>query len=233
MTNRVLVTALVVALTLVGNTPLHAQIITYNPEVSYNKVFVHTDNFGASYLDTLALAYKSVRSEQTQLEILNDLAYYWHTRNLNLSRDYTLQGIEKAARLQDTLWEGRFKATLGAVLLRMEQLDSALYVLKTARSMVARQDLPFLLTQIGYVYERRGELGTAADYALEALKISESNEDTHGQATAHSDLSNLLWKQGKFEKGLDYGLKSLDLFEQAGLNSLDYDFTLYVVGNNY
>ncbi|MBT8222843.1 MAG: ATP-binding protein [Eudoraea sp.] len=233
MTNRVLVTALIFALTLVGNSPLHGQIITYNPEVSYNKVFVDTDNFGTSYLDTLALGYTTVRSEQTQMEILNDLAYYWHTRNLNRSRDYTLQGLERAARLEDTLWEGRFKTTLGAVLLRMEQLDSALYVLKTARSRVARQDLPFLLTQMGYVYERRGELGTAADYALEALKVSESNEDLHGQAMAHSDLSNLLWKQGKFEKGLAYGLKALELFEQTGLNSLDYDFTLYVVGNNY
>ena len=233
MTNRVLVTALIAALALLGNTPLRAQIISYNPEPSYNKVFVNTDNFGASYLDTLELGYRTIRSEQTQLEILNDLAYYWHTRNLNRSREYTLQGLARASRLEDTLWVGRFNATLGAVLLRMEQLDSALYVLKLARSKVARQDLPFLLTQMGYVYERRGELGKAADYALEALKVSESNEDIHGQAMAFSDLSNLLWKQGKFEKGLDYGLKSLELFEQTGLNHLDYDFTLYVVGNNY
>ena len=233
MTNRVLVTALFYALTLVGNTTLFGQIITYNPEISYNKVFVDTDNFGASYLDTLAQGFRTVQSEQVRMEILNDLAYYWHTRNLSRSRDFTLQGLTRANNLGDTLWVGRFNATLGAVLLRMEKLDSALYVLKTARSKVARQDLPFLLTQMGYVYERKGELGKAADYALEALKISKLNEDIHGQAMAFSDLSNLLWKQGKFEQGLDNGLKSLDLFEEAGLNSLDYDFTLYVVGNNY
>ncbi len=233
MTNRVRATALIAVLTLVGITPLHAQIINNNPEASYNKVFVETDNFGASYLDTLVTGYMTVKSEETQMEILNDLAYYWHTRNLNRSRDFTLQGLARATQLEDTIWVGRFTATLGAVLLRMEKLDSALYVLKTARSKVTREDLPFLLTQVGYVHERRGELGKAADYALEALKISESNEDIHGQAVAYSDLSNLLWKQGKFDKGLDYGLKSLDLFEQVGLNSLDYDFTLYVVGNNY
>lgn len=56
---------------------------------------------------------------------------------------------------------------------------------------------------------------------------------TKALGIAYSDLSNLLWKQGKYKEGLEFGLKSLSFFEELGLNDLDYDFTLYIVGNNY
>ncbi|MGB5236261.1 MAG: histidine kinase dimerization/phosphoacceptor domain -containing protein, partial [Flavobacteriaceae bacterium] len=39
--------------------------------------------------------------------------------------------------------------------------------------------------------------------------------------------------QSKYLRGLEYGLKSLEIFEKRGINDLDYDFALYVVGNNY
>ena len=49
---------------------------------------------------------------------------------------------------------------------------------------------------------------------------------------AYSDLSNLFWKQGKYDDGVEYGRKSLELFEKRGIKDLDYDFTLHVLGNN-
>lgn len=131
------------------------------------------------------------------------------------------------------VWEGRFLVTQAAILLRMEQLDRAEEVLKTARAKVPEKDLPHLYTQLGYVYERRGDLAKAADYALVALDIGKKRKDTRAIAMAYSDLSNLFWKQEKYDAGLEYGLKSLALFEERGINDLDYDFTLFVVGSNY
>ena len=53
-------------------------------------------------------------------------------------------------------------------------------------------------------------------------------------AVALSDLSNLFWKQSRFEKSLGIWLKVIgSIFEERGINDLDYDFTLYVVGNCY
>ncbi|MDX1314914.1 MAG: histidine kinase, partial [Eudoraea sp.] len=206
MKNCVLATALYIALFHGVNLSVHAQIIDPGKADHYNKVFLETDNFGASYLDSLQLGWQRVGPDRIKMEILNDLAYYWHTRNLKRSEQLSLQGIKLAADLRDTLALGRFQSTLGAVLLRMEKLDSALFVLKRARSRIGPEDLPFLLTQMGYVYERRGALDDAADYAMEALKIAEANQDYYGMAVAYSDMSNLFWKQEKYEKGLDYGL---------------------------
>ncbi len=212
---------------------LTAQIVDFHSENPYKKVFVSTDNFGASYLDTLENSYSKAKPDSLRFSMLNDLAYYWHTRNLNTALDFTKEGLALTRMAKNRVWEGRFQITQGAILLRMEKLDSAEIVLASAKIKVLQQDLPFLNTQLGYVYERRGKLGKAADYALESLRIGEDLGDIKAIALAYSDLSNLFWKQSKYEKGLEYGLRSAKLFEARKINDLDYDFTLYVVGNNY
>jgi two-component sensor histidine kinase len=145
----------------------------------------------------------------------------------------TRKGLTLTRNAGDQLWEGRFMITEGAVLLRMEKLDSAYVVLEDAKSKVLLSDLPHLLTQQGYVFERRGDLNRATDLAYEALKLSEDLNYKKGIAMAYSDLSNLFWKHERYEEGLEFGLKSIGLFESRGLNDMDYCFTLYVLANNY
>ncbi len=210
-----------------------SQIIDLTRENPYKKVFVDTDNFGPSYLDQLEDAYQKVTVDSLKFSILKDLAYYWHTRNLVKAMDFTQKGLGRTSEKEDDLWHGRFQITQGAILLRMEKLDSAEIVLRSAIPKVLEADLAILNTQLGYVYERRGQLDRAADFALEALRLAKKLQDKKAMALAYSDLSNLFWKQSKLDAGLEYGLKALKLFEETGITDLDYDFTLYVVGNNY
>ena len=209
------------------------QVVDFNSNHPYKKVFIETDDFDSSYLDILEHEWNKAVLDSIRFSMLNDLAYYWHTRNLNTSYSFTLKGLTLTNKKKNKLWHGRFQITQGAILLRMEKLDSALLVLQNARAKVKQKDLPFLYTQMGYVYERKGELDKATEYALQSLNLAEQLNDTKAIALAYSDLSNLLWKQSKYEKGLEYGLRSIRLFEKRGLKDLDYDFTLYVVGNNY
>ncbi len=208
------------------------QIIDLNRKDPYLNVFEKTDNFGESYLEVLENAYPTIEQDSIRYAMVNDLAYYWHTRDLDKAMEFAEIGMDMVRGAGNTLWEGRFEATQGAILLRMEKLDSAYAVLQTAREKVGEKHLPFVFTQIGYVFERKGQLDRAADYALEALRLGEKLGDLRSIAVAFSDLSNLFWKHGKFDKGLEYGMLSLQNFEKRGINDLDYDFTLYVVGNN-
>ena len=233
MTTSLLKAVLVILCSLLNYPFVLAQNEADHGNNSYKRVFVDTDNFGLSYLDLLENNYKSVKTDTLKFCILNDLAYYWHTRNLTTAMEFTREGLALTAAKNNRLWEGRFQITQGALLLRMEKLDSALVVLESAKKKVSEADLPFLYTQMGYVYERKGKLARATDYAQESLRLGELLNDRKAIALAYSDLSNLFWKQSKFENGLKFGLKSLEIFEQRGLNDLDYDFTLYVVGNNY
>ncbi|APQ15982.1 histidine kinase dimerization/phosphoacceptor domain -containing protein [Maribacter hydrothermalis] len=222
----------IILLSLLGLSFSYSQIVDLTSEHPYKKVFVETDNFGTSYLDTLEHNYKRVKRDSLRWSMLNDLAYYWHSRNLNKAITFTREGL-RGTRLTDSLWHGRFQITQGAILLRLEKLDSAQLVLEDAKKKVRKTDLAFLNTQLGYVYERRGQLDSAADYALKSLELGKEHNDTKAMAMAYSDLSNLFWKQSKFESGVEYGLRSLELFEAWGITDLDYDFTLYVTGNNY
>ena len=216
-----------------GLSACFGQIFDFKSEHPYKKVFVETDNFGASYLDTLAQNYNRVQPDSIQFSALNDLAYYWHTRNLNTAMDFTKKGLNLTKGKGDSLWHGSFQITQGAILLRMEKLDSAQIILEQAKTKVKQSDVAFLYTQLGYVYERRGQLDKAADYALKSLDLGEKFNNDKVRALAYSDLSNLFWKQSKFESGLEYGLRSLKFFEAWGISDLDYAFTLYVTGNNY
>ncbi|WP_297765898.1 histidine kinase dimerization/phosphoacceptor domain -containing protein [uncultured Muriicola sp.] len=209
------------------------QLIDFDKENSYKRVFIDTDNFGPSYLDTLQIAYTKAPTDSLKFMILNDLAYYWHTRDLKKAYEFTKIGLRETTAKDCLKWLARFRITQGAILLRNEQLDSAQITLDLAQNHINKKDLPFLYTQLGYVYERRGDLTKAAEYALRSLRLGEQLNDLHARALAHSDLSNLFWKQGKYDKGIEQGLLSLTLFETIGMNDLDYDFTLYVMGNNY
>lgn len=217
---------------LLSGTSVLAQLIQLDPPQHYNRVFVDSDNFGASYLDQLEKALPEIEGDSLKLLVLNDLAYYWHTRNLEQALGFAESGLILAERFSSDQWVGRFLITKAAVLLRLERLDEAEELLNKARFMVDDEERAFAYTQLGYVFERRGKLDEAADFAMESLKIGEQLSNRSIMALAYSDLSNLFWKHSKYDEGLEYGLRAIDLFEQVGLNSLDYDFTLYVVGNN-
>lgn len=223
----------IIFFSMLGSDMLFSQELIDNDRPNpYTRVFVDTDNFGFSYLEELEADYQSLTVDTIRYAALNDLAYYTHTRDLKKSLELTKKGLSITRKAGNQLWEGRFQITEGAVLLRMEQLDAAYSVLQEAKEKVAKTDLPHLYTQLGYVFERKGDIMRAADYALEAERIGNELNDNRAIAQAFSDLSNLYWKYSDYDRGLEYGLKSVELFEDISMNDMDYDFVLYVVGNN-
>ncbi len=210
-----------------------AQIEEKNGSFNYHEVFVETDDFGSEYLDELAQSLAQIQDDPLlRLKILNDLGYYFHTRNLNKALELINQGLEESIQLKNTYWQGKFEVSQAAILLRMEELDLAEVLLNNAIPKIPEGESWLLYTNLGYVYERRGDLGKAFDFAAKTLKIGETYGDQKAIAMAYSDMSNLFWKQGKPDVGLEYGLKSIEIFEKRGVDDLDYDFTLHVVGNN-
>ncbi|WP_291785673.1 histidine kinase dimerization/phosphoacceptor domain -containing protein [Cecembia sp.] len=200
--------------------------------IQYERVFIDTDDFGTEYLDNLEASLKSFQKDSLRFLMINDLAYHYHSRNLNKSLEIIHQGLEEVRKVKHKLWEGRMQVTQGAILLRMEELDQAELVLLSAKEKIPEEEAWLLLTNLGYVHERRGDLSKAFEYATQTLKLGEKNLDKKAMAMAYSDMSNLFWKQGKFEKGAEYGKNSIALFEERGLYDLDFDFTLHVLGNN-
>lgn len=210
-----------------------SQIIDLSRPNPYQAVFVETDDFDSTYLTDLYSALKQALPDTLKFAIGNDLAYYWHTRNLDKALHLADSMYRVTVASNNRIWQGRLETTLGAILLRQDRLDTAWILLESAKAKLPRKDLPHLFTQMGYVMERQGLLSKAADYALLALQVGDSLKDVRAQAMAYSDLSNIFWKQSKFDKGVEYGLKAEELYKQRGIDDLDFSFTLYVIGNNY
>lgn len=211
---------------------LSGQVKEVSGNFVYQEVFVDTDDFGSEYLDTMEKALEKIRDTELRLKILNDLGYYYHTRNLKKSLEIIQRGLSEARNQKNSYWEGRLQVSEGAVLLRMEELEFAELTLRNAIEKIPENERWLLYTNLGYVYERRGDLSEAFEIATNNLELGEKFQDIKAMAMAYSDLSNLFWKQGKYEKGLEYGYKSLDLFKKNGINDLDYNFTFHLVGNN-
>ncbi|RAI90178.1 two-component sensor histidine kinase [Algoriphagus yeomjeoni] len=208
-----------------------AQIEVRNGLFLYDEVFVESDDFQSDYLEELEKSLSVIPIDSVlRLQVLNDLGYYYHTRNLKIALGYIEMGLEEARDKNESYWEGKLLVSQGAILLRMEQLDLAEKALTDAISKIPENESWLLYTNLGYVYERKGILGEAFVYASKTLEIGEKYGDTKAVAMAYSDMSNLFWKQGKFDAALSYGLKSLEIFEKRGLKDLDYDFTFHLVG---
>ncbi|WP_194775257.1 tetratricopeptide repeat-containing sensor histidine kinase [Pararhodonellum marinum] len=211
---------------------VHAQFQQRNGQFEYLRIFEETDDFGKEYLDDLEQTLNKINDDTLRFRIINDLGYHYHTRNLQRALEIIEKGLEETRAAENKLWEGRMQVSQGAILLRMEDLDYAELVLRSALEKIPEAETWLLLTNLGYVYERRGDLGEAFEFATRTLRLGEKYQDKKAMAMAYSDMSNLFWKQGKFEKGVEYGLKSIALFEERGLYDLDFDFTLHVLGNN-
>jgi two-component sensor histidine kinase len=209
-----------------------AQITSIKGFHEYKHIFVETDDFDSDYLDLMEASLKDIFIDTLRFRVYNDLGYHYHTRNLHRAFEIIEEGLEEVRKSGDKLWEGRLQVSQGAILLRLEELDMAEMVLRSAQGKIPESETWLLLTNLGYVFERRGDLGEAFEFALRTLELGEKYEDKKAMAMAYSDLSNLFWKQGKFEKGEEYGRKSIEIFKKRGLKDLDYDFTLHVLGNN-
>jgi two-component system, sensor histidine kinase PdtaS len=174
-----------------------AQIVERNGHIQYNEVFLDTDDFGLEYLDVLEDALTQITDDPVmRLRIINDLGYYYHTRNLNKALKIINQGILEATDLNNTYWQGRLQVSQGAILLRLEELELAELILKNAISKIPEAESWLLYTNLGYVFERLGDLGKAFEFAAKTLKIGERYGDQKAVAMAYSDMSNLFWKQG-------------------------------------
>ena len=143
-----------------------AQVEERNGLFQYKEVFIDTDDFGPEYLDVLENSLTGITADSLmRLRILNDLGYYYHTRNLTKALEIINQGLEEATNLNNYYWQGRLQVSQGAILLRMEELELAELILENAISKIPEKESWLLYTSLGYVHERRGDLGEAFDFA--------------------------------------------------------------------
>ncbi|PJB11550.1 MAG: histidine kinase [Flavobacteriales bacterium CG_4_9_14_3_um_filter_40_17] len=210
-----------------------AQLIDFKRPIPYQQVFVETDDFGPDYLSQLEKAVSKIPSDTLKLMILNDLGYYYHTRNQQKALDFTKEGL-KLARLKELdSWEGKLQITLSALMLQMGQLDEAELMLNSAKGKISKDDEWLLKANLCAVLDRRGLFTEATALANETLIEAEVSNNTRAQGITYFNLGNQSWEQGNYQSGLDYARKAVVVLEKSGVIGLDYANALVLVANNY
>ncbi len=208
---------------------LHSSLLAQ----SYDPIFSIRNPSDDSYLDSLQRLAENETNQINRLLILNDLGYYWHTQNLTKADEIIRSAIDEAEVTGTPTILAQLKTSHAAILLRSEKLDQAEQLLREAISILSPEERPLAYTQMGYVYERRGQLDSAAHYANLNLKLGQNLKNKWAEAMALSDLAGLAWKQNRIDQAIQMGLRSIEIFESRNINDLDYDFTLYLVGTFY
>lgn len=157
--------------------------IPKNP-ANYQAVFTYPPDFGSEYLESLATLAHSIQEKSSiRWQVLWDWGYYTHSRNLNASLQIIERGLAEARTAKDTVWEGKFQLIKGAILMRRDDTEQAENLLRSALERVPEADLWLAYTNLGYVYERKGDLSTAFEWAKKLLtwgKNRTSQSASHG-----------------------------------------------------
>ncbi len=113
------------------------QLVNITQKAPCLAVFATTDGFDSSYQTILESSFHQPSPDMLKLVIGNDLAYYWHTRNLGKAHALAYQLLAIASTTRKKVSEGRLYETETAkgtgfktelVNLLIQQLDDTLKI---------------------------------------------------------------------------------------------------------
>ncbi|MBK9276060.1 MAG: tetratricopeptide repeat protein [Flavobacteriales bacterium] len=110
--------------------------------------------------------------------------------------------------------------------------DSMLWYFRRSLEVMGRPDMVdregamgWMLNNIGNVLEDRGELDSALFYYERSLALRRSIDHRLGQYLVHSDMAELLVKQGRLQEGLEHANTGIRIAEENGFHqNLHHNF---------
>jgi two-component system NarL family sensor kinase len=168
-----------------------------------------------SLLKALAAA-----ADTAKVRLLNELAAEYHNKDKEKTLAYAEQAHELALRLKDRPGEARALSSLGVIVQKNGNYDSALAIqFRALKIYEALKDEKGIATAYGNIsapYWRLSQFSTALDYQLKALKLQEKNGDLKGQAYSLNMIGIIYKNLKKDREALAYYLRSVEIKKQIG-----------------
>ena len=118
---------------------------------------------------------------------------------------------------QRLIAEGQFQ--LGFCLLWHDDFDEAEEHLRLAEDLMRRIGHAFYLTHVltylGLLYRRRGNVDAARPYIQQTLVTGRANQMTIGIARAEANLAWLAWREAKPDEAYQHGLAAVESWSRA------------------
>jgi tetratricopeptide (TPR) repeat protein len=144
-----------------------------------------------------------------------------------LKKDIDIDGaIEIWRQLQDynkkskSSYSGITHLLGGELLLSQGKINEGLAQIEAAKIIFEKNNDDKGLAELYYVltihYKSIAEYTKALTYAYEGVTINEGIGDHYKLAKIFNQICDILWYQGKWMEGVDYGLKSVALLQDEG-----------------
>ncbi|MFV9550509.1 tetratricopeptide repeat protein [Algibacter sp. PT7-4] len=181
-------------------------------------------------IDSLNLLLSKETKDEKKLELLNTIVSKASDIDFKKAKLHAQIAVNLANKTQNKIWQPVFNEMKGRIHANLLELDSASYHFNKAYNQYLNIDnkkgQATTLFKIGWVYKKGGNIESAMQCDLKALKLMESINNKAGIAGANTRISEDLCRQERYNEALEYALKNIAFCKENNLNTeLVYSYT--------
>lgn len=169
-----------------------------------------------------------------RLQIISDMVAVAFNNDINEALKYAKQGVALSEKSGDTNWQPKFYEMQGRMHANLLELDAAtLFFNKAIKGydiVKNERGKATTLFKLAWIDKKKGDLESALQKDLSALKIMETLKDNEGICDALTRVSEDLTRQNRLSEALEYAKKSIAIAEQYDLTS-EYFFVNFNAAN--
>lgn len=173
-------------------------------------------------LDSLTILLGRTQDPIVKIPLIEKIASAYALQDLTKALEYTRKGVRISDKLKSAKWQPVFYEMHGRNFANSLQLDSASFYFNKAekgyKAINNKRGQATTFFKIAWVHKKRGDLQSALEADLAALKMMEALDDKEGIAGANERLSEDVLRQGRKEDALNYAKKSIEISEKNGLS---------------
>lgn len=183
-------------------------------------------------IDSLKLQLSEKHDDTTEVQLLNDLAYYYAFQNLDSSIVYGKRGLIKASQIKSHKGKARANLYLGNAFIHSNQYDSAHYYLNNALKIAQTNEVnqSAIYSSFGMLHKTEGNYEKAIETYFEGIKHDEETNNDYGKFVKLINLANTYSKIENISKSVEYESKALDLAKNS--KDININFAVGTLLNN-
>jgi adenylate cyclase len=158
------------------------------------------------YLKALQVAEQTTDSQRIATILLNIGAVYSNKKATeNKALDYYFKALQLGKSLGDKAIVGTTNANIGEIYINRDEDEKALsYFKESLKDYEGTENVPFALNNLGKVYLKRKEYGTAIKYHEQAFDFAKKLDATLDMAQSLLGLGDTYMKQQDAAKAIPY-----------------------------
>ena len=158
-------------------------------------------------------------STTDQIEIYDDLSWFYQNTNMRKSVDHGFSGLKLAQQNDDETMEATFYRNIGVAYYMGSVYDSAQTnldrSLKIVRKIKDRKLESALYVAFGNLYRMQSRYNDAIDNYLKAIEILEHRKDRYGVGLVYSNIGGVYQVMHNYEQALSYFDKARIIAEET------------------